>query len=65
MQMTASNFQVVTFDLVPDTTPLDENNKKNNDFTSIYLQTLGVKLKFLAGRQYILLVFTGRENVLD
>jgi len=24
----ASNFQVVTFDSIPDTTPLDEKNKK-------------------------------------
>lgn len=37
MHMIASNFQMVTFDSIPDTKPLDENNKAFfNDLIVIY-----------------------------
>jgi len=43
MHTIASNFQVVTFDSIPDTTPLDEKNKKNfNDFILIYYKHRGL-----------------------
>ena len=64
--MIASNFQVVTFDSIPDTTPLDENKKKLNDFI---VPVISYKYqhfhKSFQQKGNMLLVFTGWEIVLD
>ena len=49
MHTIVSNFQVVTFDSIPDTSPLNETK-----LLLEFIANIGVSLRFSAGRQYII-----------